>query len=305
MIDVFSWFKKQPIETPISISLSTNELAPIALFTYNRLWHTQQTINALLKNPECKDSVLYIFSDGPKNDETKLKIKELREYLNTIIGFKAVHIIPRNENFGLAKSIINGVGEILSKHPKVIVLEDDLVTSPCFLNYMNIALKIYENEDDVISIHGYTYPVKAKLPNSFFIKGADCWGWATWPRGWKYFEADGTKLLSQLESTGLQRRLDYDGTYPFTKMLKDQIAGKNNSWAIRWAASAILNNKLTLYPGRSLVENIGFDNSGTHCSETSDYKVSVSKDFKLTCKLKPKENPRAYRTFKKYFNSIR
>ena len=166
-------------------------LAPIVLFAYNRLEHLKKTINALQKNILALDSELYIFSDGAKNEETLQQINKVREYIKTITGFKSITIIERKENLGLANSIISGVTEIVNKYGKIIVLEDDMVTSRHFLKYMNDALDYYENENRVIGIHGYIYPVKKELPNTFFIKGADCWGWATWKRGWDLFEHDG------------------------------------------------------------------------------------------------------------------
>jgi hypothetical protein len=134
---------------------------------------------------------------------------------------------------------------------------------------MNDALARYADDARVASVHAYTYPIREPLPETFFLQGADCWGWATWARAWTHFEPDGAKLLDELERRRLARHFDFEGHYPYTQMLKDQIAGRNSSWAIRWHAACYLEGLLTLYPGRSLVENIGNDSSGTHC-ETSD-----------------------------------
>ncbi len=243
--------------------------APIALFTYNRFWHTQQTVEALLKNAEAVDSDLIVFSDGAKNEASEGKVDEVRQYLRMIEGFKSIRIVEREANLGLAQSIISGVTEVVDEHGRVIVLEDDLVTSPYFLKYMNDALNLYENDDRVISIHGYNYPVEEPLPEVFFIKGADCLGWATWKRGWELFESDGRKLLDRLTRQSLLDRFDFFGGYDFSGMLRAQIAGKNQSWAVRWHASALLNDKLTLYPGKTLVQHIGSDGSGTHCGDDS------------------------------------
>lgn len=246
------------------MNMKQTKLAPIAIFSYNRPWHLQQTIEALLKNPEAATSDLFIFSDGPKNGLSMEAVKEVRAYIRQVDGFKSVTIIEREQNYGLGKSIIAGVSEVMNEYGKLIVMEDDLVTSPFFLRYMNDALEYYENEDKVISIHGYCYPMNG-LPETYFVKGADCLGWATWQRGWDLFEADGRKLLGQLEQQELLNRFDYFGTAGYSKMLRDQIEGKNSSWAVRWYASALLKDKLTLYPGQSLVFHIGSDGSGTNC----------------------------------------
>lgn len=250
--------------------------APVALFVYNRPWHTHQTVEALLANAETKDTDLYVFSDGAKNDSAGKAVSEVRSYVSGIVGFRSITVIEREANFGLAKSIINGVTQVCQKHGRIIVLEDDHVTSPYFLKYMNEALNYYERDERVISIAGYIYPVTGRMPETFFLRGADCWGWATWARGWELFNPDGQKLLDELKRRKLTHQFDFDGSYPYTKMLQNQIAGKNNSWAIRWYASAFLKDKLTLYPGRSLLVNIGMDNSGSHCSSSMKYEGGVT-----------------------------
>lgn len=245
--------------------------APVALFVYNRPWHTLQTIKALLANAEASTTPLYVFSDAPKNVAASKAVVEVRLLLHDIAGFSSLSIIERETNFGLARSIIDGVSRVCEEYGRVIVLEDDLVTSPFFLKYMNEGLEKYQDEKRVISIHGYVYPIEQAVQETFFLKGADCWGWATWKRGWELFEPDGKRLLDELKRRKLTYKFDFDGSYPYTKMLQSQIAGKNDSWAVRWYASAFLMDKLTLYPGRSLVKNIGLDGSGTHCSETDDF----------------------------------
>jgi len=250
-------------------------LAPIVLFTYNRPWHTQQTVEALLQNAEAKDSELIVFSDGAKDEASQVKVDEVRQYLKTIKGFKSVRIVEREKNLGLAQNIISGVTEVVNEYGRVIVLEDDMVTSHYFLRYMNDALNIYENDDRVISIHGYCFPIEG-LPETFFLKGAECWGWATWKRGWNLFEPDGAKLMKAIDTNGLIDRFDLFGGYDYSGMLRNQIAGKNDSWAVRWYASALLQDKLTLYPGKSLVHNTGNDASGRHCAEVETFDVNIS-----------------------------
>jgi hypothetical protein len=177
---------------------------------------------------------------------------------------------------GLAGNIIDGVTRLVEEHGRVIVIEDDLLLSPYFLRYMNEALERYAEDERIISIHGYVYPVKRPLPEAFFLPGADCWGWATWRRGWRLFNPDGQVLLDELKQRHLLNAFDFNGAYSYSAMLKAQIKGENNSWAIRWYASAFLAGKLTLYPGRSLVHNIGNDSSGTHCGSNTDYDAEFS-----------------------------
>jgi len=250
--------------------------APVVLFAYARLDHLRQTVDSLRANREAGATSLYVFCDGPKHDGHKSQIDAVRAYVDSIDGFASVTRIYRDQNLGLAQSIISGVTEILSKHDSVIVMEDDLVVSPYFLKFMNEGLELYRHQERVASIHGYCYPVKEALPDTFFLRGADCWGWATWSRAWRHFEPNGQKLLDALRRERLTRDFDMGGAYPYTKMLANQVVGRNDSWAVRWHASCFLDNMLTLYPGRSLVNNIGMDDSGTHCATTDDFDQVVA-----------------------------
>ena len=178
-----------------------------------------------------------------------------------------------------------------------------MVTSPYFLRYMNEALEYYACAEEVASIHGYVYPVPERLPETFFLRGADCWGWATWRRAWPTFEPDGGKLLAELERRGLGHEFDFQGCASYMRMLRNQIAGLNDSWAVRWYASAFLAGKLTLYPGRSLVQNIGNDGSGQHCGST-DALVTPLAVTPLTIGRGPvSEDAQAREAFVRYFQT--
>ncbi|HEY9074495.1 MAG TPA: glycosyltransferase, partial [Desulfobaccales bacterium] len=197
-------------------------LAPIALFVYNRPWHTRQTVESLQQNDPARDSDLFIFADGPKNPGLDPAVLQVREYIRGITGFKSVTLIEREQNLGLAQSLIEGVTRVCGNRGRVIVLEDDMVLSPYFLAYMNQGLDEYAQENRVISIHGYIFPHKGPLPETFFLRGADCWGWATWQRGWSLFEPDGAKLLADLRRRRLTRAFDFNGAYGYTAMLHKQ-----------------------------------------------------------------------------------
>jgi hypothetical protein len=278
--------------------------APIVLFVYNRPYHTKQTVESLQKNELASESELFIYSDAVKDGGSVKKVSEVREYIRSIGGFKKVTVIEREKNWGLANSVIDGVTTIVNKYGNIIVLEDDLVTSVYFLQFMNDALFMYKNEPKVASIHGYIYPIN-NLPDTFFIKGADCWGWSTWKDKWKIFESDGQKLLDELESKKLEKEADFNGNYNYTKMLKDQINGNNNSWAIRWYISTFLKNMVTLYPGKSYVQNIGHDSEGTHCVDVVDiYKVEIQQKFILG-QIKVQENIKCRKQMEQFFYSIK
>jgi glycosyltransferase involved in cell wall biosynthesis len=263
--------------------------APLVLFVYNRPLYTQKVLDALAANPEAKHSFLYIYCDGAKQnatDDVLHKIEETRKLARSENRFKSVKIIEQPANKGLANSIIAGVSEICNKYGSIIVLEDDTVTSPFFLRYMNEALQIYKDVDKVGSICGYWYPTQKQVPELFFLKNPSCWGWATWLRVWNTFETDGIKLLSKLNEKKLTKKFDLEGSMQYTQMLKDQISGKVDSWAIRWEAGNFINNKMSLYPGFSLVQNIGFDGSGVHSGSTNYFDVPLS-DKPITVSLLP------------------
>lgn len=246
-------------------------LAPIVLFVYNRPYHTKCTIESLLLNDLAKNSDLYIFIDNLKfncNKNDIIKHNQVKEYVKSINGFNKLTIHERPYNYGLSKNITLGVTEILEKHEKIIVLEDDMISSSGFLKYMNDALNIYQNNPKVGCIHAWNYPINTSKYNkeTFFLKGADCWGWATWKNSWILYESDGIKLLNYILNNNLIYEFNRRNTIDFIKMLKDQINNKNDSWAIRWHASLFINNKYCLHPVKPLIKNIGFDSSGTHNS---------------------------------------
>ncbi len=275
-------------------------LAPILLFTYNRPSHTRQTLEALLNNKLCSDSKLFIFSDGYKNDEDKKDVLKVRELIHSIDGFKEIHITENEHNLGLAKNIIEGVTQIINQYGKVIVLEDDLVTSPYFLTFMNETLEKFENEEKIGHIQGYCFPLP-QLPETFLIKWTGSWGWATWKRAWKLFNPDGQILLNELKKRNLTKIFDFNGNYPFTRMLQRQVNGENNSWAIRWNASLFLNDILSVNAGKSLVRNIGFDGSGVHSGKDEVFSTDLYLQ-KLSIDISQiEENKMARKEIAKYY----
>ena len=277
--------------------------APVALFVYRRPKHTLRTIRALQNNPGASETDLIVFSDGPKNDLDRTQVQDVRDLLGSIKGFRSVSVVDREKNMGLAESVINGVTQVLSTRGTIIVVEDDIETSPHFLQYMNEALDAYEKEERVISIHGYIYPLATPAPETFFLKGADCWGWATWRRGWNLFEQDGKKLLAELHARGLEKEFDLGGSYHYTRMLEEQVERKVDSWAIRWHASAFLKNKLTLYPGRPVVRNIGHDDTGSHSGKTRMFNIELTATPINLAKIPIEQDERMVAEFAKFWRS--
>ena len=276
--------------------------APILLFVYNRPEHTRRCIESLLKNSLASESNLFIYADGDKDNTQQEAVNEVRNYIRTIQGFKQTTLIERSENWGLARNIIDGVTTQVNRYGKVIVLEDDLVVAPYFLQFMNEALEVYKDEPKVGHIQACDFTQDSSLPSTFLIKWTGSWGWATWDRAWKYFNPNGKELLQELEERNLTRIFDFNGKYGFTRMLRRQIEGKNNSWAIRWNASLFLKDILSLNVGRSLVQNEGFDGSGTNCGGGGLYASHLYLQPLPVIPISPiEENKEARQAFVRYY----
>ena len=251
-------------------------LAPIVLFVYNRARHTRLTVEALQRNILASKSDLFIYADGPSCSDDFDKISEVLTYIRTVDKFRSVTIVERDKNFGLASSIPTGVTELVNNYGKIIVLEDDIVTSPYFLLYMNEALERYRDSEKLMHIAGYMYPIDTSdLPQTILFRQTSCWGWATWQRAWRCFEPDAPLLASRFDR---QQRYHFniEGSYNFWEHLRLNCTGSWDTWAIKWYASVFLSGGLCLHPVRSLVLNIGLDASGTNCGSTNKFDVVVA-----------------------------
>jgi hypothetical protein len=278
-------------------------LAPIALFVYNRPEHTRRTISYLQKNLLADESRLFIFSDAPKTDDDRIKVEQVRQLIKDTTGFKSVKIIQRKENLGLANSIISGVTQLVNEYGKIIVFEDDLLSSPYTLQYFNEALTRYATEEKVMHIGAYMYELAdKKLPQTFFFRAATSWGWATWARAWKDFEDDVDVLLNQFDKHKTDQ-FSINGTMNFWKQLIGFKAGKNDSWAIRWYASIFLKGGLTLNPSTSFIQNIGNDGSGVHSNKENMYQVRIAKKAVTKFPVEIKEDQQAYAAIKNFLKN--
>lgn len=277
------------------------EKAPIVLLAYNRPEHLERTIAALKQNTEAAQTDLYIYCDGAKTKADEPQVERVREIARRVDGFKTLNLVMRERNMGLANNVIDSVTRVVNTFGRVIVVEDDLVVAPYFLQFMNDALEMYKDEDRVGHIQACDF-TQASLPDTFLIQWTGSWGWATWKRAWQHFNPDGKALLDQLCSRGLAQRFDFNGKYGFTRMLRRQTEGKNDSWAIRWNASLFLEGILSLNVGRSLVANEGFDGSGTNCGGGGLYGSKLWMHPLKVEKIEPiEENLEARRQYERYY----
>lgn len=285
-----------------------NSLAPIVLFVFNRPWHTRMTLESLMANEPSERSELYIFADGPKENASGgdlASIQEVRCLIREKQWCRNVHIIESERNLGLAASVIAGTTQVVNEFGKAIILEDDLITSPYFLDYMNRALLKYQDLEEVMQICGYMLPIDHRsLRETFFLRLTSSWGWSTWSRAWKYFEADTDKLEKTFASEDIQR-FNLDGAYDYYSFFKLHREGKISSWAVLWYASVFLRKGLCLHPSRSLVYNCGHDDSGTHSPKTNIFETHLNTQLITDFNDQVQEDREAIKRIQNYYCGCR
>lgn len=253
----------------------TATLAPIVLFVFARPEHTRRTLEALAANALAKVSDLIVYADAARNESEVERVQAVRAQVHEAAGFQSVTVIERETNFGLARNIIEGVTEVCNRFGRVIVVEDDIVTSPRFLSFMNAALDQYVNVSRVWHISGWNYPIDPSgLDAAFFWRVMNCWGWATWVDRWKYFQKDPRRLIESWDEERI-RTFNLDGAHDFWGQITANQKGKLNTWAIFWYATIFERGGLCLNPGHSFVRNIGHDGSGENCGGSDPFAADV------------------------------
>jgi hypothetical protein len=255
--------------------------SPVALFVYNRPEHTKRVIRSLAKNAGLGDTKVFVFSDGPRSSADVCLVKAVRQQLGELEEIADTTIILNDTNLGLANSVISGVSTVIDKHGKIIVVEDDLELGKDFLQYMNYCLNNYVDEEIIFSVGGYTPNIK--IPKSYkhgsFLSYRCCsWGWATWSNRWLKCDwniSDSESFFRNKKDISLFNR----GGDDMTNLLRMQLEGKIDSWAIRWDYAHFRNSSYCIRPTKSLVINFGLDGSGTHCGITRKYDVPATNIF--------------------------
>ncbi|MFM5787855.1 hypothetical protein ACET5Z_13845 [Aeromonas veronii] len=280
--------------------------APVVLFVYARVDHTQLTIKALLDNPEAKDTDLIIYADAARNEKDAVAVQAVRDYISNVTGFKTMTLYFREKNVGLAKNIIEGVTQVCQQYGRVIVLEDDIVTSPAFLGFMNAALGKYQTEPKVWHISAWNYPMRSTqlLPETFFWRTMNCWGWATWADRWQHFKKEPTKLVDNWSTAEIER-FNLDGAYDFWSQVTANQQGKLNTWAIFWYATIFSHQGLCLNPTSSFVANIGNDGSGENCGDKDVYKTELAISFNQGWPVELAENYLVSKLIKDFYQSLK
>lgn len=264
--------------------------APVIIFAYNRSRQLQETLNALGKNDLADQTDVYIFSDGPKNEEDSIKVRQTRKVIEEYQiknNFRSTTVQMFEKNRGLARSVISGVTEVIQKHQKVIVLEDDLITSTDFLSYMNSGLDYYMQEEKVGAISGFS-PIRVnnkKCPEGIYRSrtGNSC-GWATWLRVWEKVDWNVNDYLEFRSDPEMVRKFN-SIQYGISDILDKQMAGCIDSWAVRWDFSFFKNRLWTIYPVTSKIQNVGFGKESSTSRNRFDKRRKIraeQMDYRMT-----------------------
>lgn len=283
-------------------------LAPVCFFAYNRVKEVRISITALQSNKLSLESDLFIFSDGPKSEIDVVKVNEVRRYINNLSGFKSVTVFESKVNKGLANSIISGVTQIIKKYGKVIVLEDDLISAPNFLDFMNQALDFFEDNRIIFSISGYSLdlPSLKNYPYDFYLGyRASSWGWGTWKDRWNNIDWE-VKDYSSFRLNPMKQIQFMRGGSDLPGMLKNQMNGKIDSWAIRWCYDQFNKKMLTVFPAKSKIISIGFGLEATHTKKTFRFNSKLDQSLKtnFTLHSNAEINRKLVKEFRQKFSII-
>ena len=251
-------------------------MAPVVVFVYNRIDHTTKILEKLNSLSEAKETDIFIFCDQAKKENVQDSVNEVREYVSRfkteISRFKNTKLVLAEHNKGLAKSIIEGVSEVINKYGKVIVVEDDILVSNDFLKYMNAGLEYYASDKNIWSISGYTFPMRAltNYPHDVYASGRGCcWGWGSWANRWNTVDWE-VKDYELFLASKKKRKEFSEWGYDLPLLLDACMNGNAQSWAIRWCFSAFCQGSITIYPCKSRVVNIGTDGSGTNYNKANN-----------------------------------
>ena len=248
--------------------------APVALFVYNRADNTRKTLRALMANTLAPQTDLYVFSDGGRDEASWAAVKQVRAVLHETAEevartrtLNSMTIVERPTNYYLERNVIEGINEVFQHHDTIIVLEDDIVTAPHFLEFMNTAFDMYRDDSRVMHVSGFTRIEETQLStlnfqlSTYFTPFMAGWGWGTWRDRWQqhfcHYQSC-TEALNGLDPAILEA-IEYGGVFPCLKHLDRHPI----PWDLCWSLAIRRAGGLCLYPSRTLVRNIGLD-SGTH-----------------------------------------
>jgi hypothetical protein len=275
---------------------------PLALFTYNRPSHTQQTLDALAQCARFDECDILIFCDGLKKEEHRADVEATRQVIQAWAQIHPAQIVVREHNLGLKKSIETGVGDLCRQYGRVIVLEDDIIVSEAFIDFMLSALDHYENDDRVMQVAGFTFPFAPHAAQgAMLLPLSTTWGWATWERAWQHYSPDPTPSHAILQDRKKSYAFDLEGAYPYTAMLAGVAEGKIQSWGVLFWFAVWQRGGLVVYPRQSLAQNMGFDGSGVNSGTGKiPWNTPLNKREMLKWEFPSQADTRAYAELRYY-----
>lgn len=240
-------------------------LAPVVVFAYRRPFHLNRLLEALSREEMAQLTRVRICVDGPKGFRERKLVAETLKVANQARGFAHLEVCHNINNAGLARSIVKGVTEILQTHEEVIVLEDDILPRPGFLDYMNKALHLYRQKKQVMGISATQFADPPPTDHHVrFLPITSSWGWATWRRAWKLFPKTSAEAQKVFQTSLDWDAFDLHGAYPYRRLLEDSLMGRGDTWAVRWYTVCFQEGGLTVYPPVSYAMNTGRDGTGHH-----------------------------------------
>lgn len=280
-------------------------LAPVAVFAFNRADHLRKTLDALARCPESVATDVHVFADGPRGPQDLDKVAAVAGVLDEFskrTNFARFRVSRSLSNKGLARSVIDGVSSLVEEHGRVIVLEDDIIVTRHFLASMNNGLRDLEFRKDIWSISGYSPPISipTNYPyQAYLTNRSSSWGWATWADRWRKGEWQRSTFTELATSPKFRRRFSRGGL-DLPIILDDYLAGGASSWAVRWCAIQCREGGLTSYPAKSLVTNLGTDGSGTNSPESTKYNPVLSSAPVDLADIPAKPNSRIQTSFRRF-----
>ncbi|PAF43786.1 hypothetical protein [Helicobacter sp. 11S03491-1] len=248
-------------------------LAPVMIMVYDRLDCLKNAIESLAKNSLARHTDVFIVSDAPYKLEHQKAIKEVRDYINTLSHtslFKSVEGIFWQSNKGSFNSGKEATDYIFSKYERLISFEDDILVSNKFLEYMNQALELYKDNQEIISITSSVhYDNKKIIPKNypydvFLLKMFSPWGTGMWKDRYESIDWELKGVEEFIKDKKQIKAFNAISTH-MLPILKDTLENNKKHADVMICFNMFKTNRYTLYPIKPLSVNVGHDGRGEHC----------------------------------------
>ncbi len=239
-----------------------NALAPVVMISYNRPDWIQLSLNNVALAHGAVDHEIFVFIDGPRSEGDRILQDRICEIA---VSYKQklpkLNIIRRDRNYGCRGNIVDAISTVITQYGKVIVIEDDVLVSRTFLEYMDDALKFYKDDKKIWSINAYQSPelhIPKDYPYDIYLNPINlCWGWGTWKDRWEQVDFDMEDWPVMRTNSDMIARLNRSGRH-ILGMIESQFAGRLRTWDVQCTYHVIKNGLMSVEPRYQLSKNIGF-----------------------------------------------